>query len=106
VIRVGDVVYGSSGDFSALLLTALDIKTGNVLWQERQKGRASAVYADGKFILLREDGTCLLARLTPKRMTVQAEAKLFDGRGWTAPTLDGKRLYVRNRKEIMAWRLP
>ena len=106
VIRVGDVVYGSSGDFSALLLTALDIKTGNVLWQERQKGRASAVYADGKFILLREDGTCLLARLTPKGMTVQAEAKLFDGRGWTAPTLDGKRLYVRNRKEIMAWQLP
>ena len=106
VIRVGDVVYGSSGDFSAIPFTALNMKTGKVLWQDRQLGRASSVYADGKFIVLQEDGTLMLASMTPKKLTVHAKAKLFEGRAWTGPILDGKRLYIRNREEIMAFEIP
>ncbi len=106
VIRVGDVVYGSSGDFAALIFTALDLKTGKVLWQQRQLGRASCIYVDRKFIVLQEDGTLMLATMTPKGMTVHSNVKLFDSRAWTSPTLDGKRLYIRNRKEIMALDLP
>ena len=106
VIRIGDVVYGSSGDFSAVVVTALDLKTGNVLWQQRQLGRASCVYADGRFIVLQEDGTLMLVTMTPKDMTIHSKVKLFDGRAWTSPTLDRKRLYIRNRKEIMSFQLP
>ena len=106
VIRVGDVVYGSSGDFSALVFTALDLKSGEVLWQQRRLGRASSVYADGRFILLQEDGMLLLATMTPNDMTIHSKVQLFDGRGWTGPSLDGQRLYIRNREEIMALELP
>ena len=106
IIRVGDVAYGSSGDFSALLFSALDITTGDVLWQQRRLGRANCVYVDGKFIVLREDGTLMLATMTPQDMTVHSEVKLFDARAWTAPSLDGNRLYVRNREEVMAIELP
>ena len=105
-IRVGHVIYGSSGDFSALLFTALNAKTGKVLWQERKFGRASCVYVDGKFIVLQEDGTLILASMTPKKITVHSKIKLFDGRAWTGPVLDNKRLYIRNREEIMALEIP
>jgi len=40
-IRVGDFVYGTSGDFGAAFLTALDIKTGQSAWQVRGFARAS-----------------------------------------------------------------
>jgi outer membrane protein assembly factor BamB len=106
VVRIGDVVYGPSGDFSAIMYTALNVETGAVLWQQRRLGRASCIYADGRFIVLQEDGTLMLARMTPNDMTVHSSVKLFDGRAWTGPILDHKRLYIRNREEIMALELP
>ena len=69
-------------------------------------GRANSVYADGRCIVLQEDGTLMLTTMTPKGLAIHSQAKLFDSRAWTAPTLDGKRLYIRNRKEIMALALP
>ncbi len=106
VIRVGDVLYGSSGDFAALSFAAVDVKSGKLLWRRRQLGRANCVYADGKFIVLGENGMLLLATMTPKDVIVHSEVQLFDGRAWTAPSLDGNRLYIRNREEIMAIVLP
>jgi outer membrane protein assembly factor BamB len=106
VVRVGDVVYGSSGDFAALLFTALDVKSGKLLWRRRQLGRANCVHAGGRFIVLREDGMLMLATMTPKELIVHSKVKLFDGRAWTAPSLDGNRLYIRNRTEVMALELP
>ncbi len=35
LMRIGDTLYGSSGDFGPAPLTALDAKTGKVLWQDR-----------------------------------------------------------------------
>ena len=40
-IRVGDFVYGTTGDFGPAFLTALNIKTGQAAWQHRGFGRAS-----------------------------------------------------------------
>ena len=60
-IRVGDVVYGSSGDFGPAPFTAIDVKTGKVLWRNRTFPRASVLLADGRFIILDEDGHLLLA---------------------------------------------
>ncbi|MDO8679069.1 MAG: PQQ-like beta-propeller repeat protein [Acidobacteriota bacterium] len=50
-VRLGDYVYGTTGDFGPAFLTALDIKTGKSAWQHRGFGRASIVYADGKAII-------------------------------------------------------
>ena len=57
VIRLGNHVYGSSGDFGPAFLTAVDVKTGKIVWQDRSFARAQLLYADGKLILLDEDGT-------------------------------------------------
>jgi hypothetical protein len=101
-IRVGDFVYGTTGDFGPAFLTALNIKTGQSAWQHRGFGRASLLYADGKAIILDEDGDLALAKLTPEGATILTEAKIFDTTSWTAPTLVGTTLYARDREKIVA----
>jgi outer membrane protein assembly factor BamB len=104
-IRIGDYVYGSSGDFGPSFLTAVEIKTGKVMWQDRSFARASLLYADGKLILLDEDGHLALATVSPEGVKVLAKAELLNRNAWTAPTLVGTKLYVRDRKSIMALEL-
>lgn len=104
-IRVGDVVYGSSGDFGPAPFTAVEVKTGKVLWRNRTFPRASFLLADGRFIILDEDGHLLLAVPTPEGLTVTAKVELLSSQSWTVPSLVGTRLYLRDRKNIMALEL-
>jgi len=101
-IRVGDSIYGSSGDFGPAPFTAIDVKTGNVLWRHRSFPRASFLFADGRFIILDEDGHLLLATATAQGLTVTSKAELLSNQAWTVPSLSGTRLYLRDRKHIMA----
>ncbi|HEX6046856.1 MAG TPA: PQQ-binding-like beta-propeller repeat protein [Pyrinomonadaceae bacterium] len=101
-IRVGDAIYGSSGDFGPAPFTAVDVKTGNVLWRHRSFPRASFLFADGRFIILDEDGHLLLATATAEGLNVTSKAELLGTKSWTVPSLSGTRLYVRDRKNILA----
>lgn len=102
-IRLGDHVYGTTGDFGPAFLTALNVKTGQAAWQHRGFGRASLVHADGKTIIMDEDGDLALAKLAPEGVTILSEAKkVFDTTSWTVPTLVGKTLYARDREKIVA----
>ncbi len=101
-IRVGDFVYGTTGDFGPAFLTALNIKDGTSAWQVRGFARASLLHADGKTIVMNEDGDLALARLSPTGAEILARAKVFDTTSWTAPTLVGTTLYARDREKIVA----
>jgi outer membrane protein assembly factor BamB len=101
-VRVGDQVYGSSGDFGPSFIASVDVKTGQVLWQHRGFAKANLLYADGKLILLDEDGNLGLATVSTDGLKVLSKAQIFDGRAWTVPTLVGTRLYLRDRKNIVA----
>jgi outer membrane protein assembly factor BamB len=101
-IRIGDFVYGTTGDFGPSFLTAIDVKTGEQAWQVRGFARASLLHADGKVIVMNEDGDLALARLTPSGAEVLARTKIFDTVSWTAPTLVGTTLYARDREKIVA----
>lgn len=101
-IRLGDYVYGTSGDFGPAFLTALDVKTGEAVWQHRGFARASIVHADGKAVVLDEDGDLALVKLSPEGPTVLAEARIFDTTSWTAPSLVGTTLYARDREKMVA----
>jgi len=101
-IRVGDVVYGSSGDFGPAPLTAVDIKTGQILWRNRGLARSSYVFADGKLIALDEDGNLALLKVNLEGATIVSKAQVLERTAWTAPTLVGSTLYIRDRKQLIA----
>ena len=107
VIRLGDTVYASSGDFGPAPMTAVDVSTGEVLWRDRTFAKHSLLAVSGnQAILLDEDGALGLVELSRQGMTVRARAQVFDSLSWTVPTLLGTKLYLRNREEITALELP
>ena len=83
----------------------LDVRTGDVAWQQRNFARANFVHADGKLILLDEDGTLALTSITPTGLDVNAKATVLTNKAWTVPTLVGTRLYLRDRATIKALEL-
>ena len=104
VVRVGDYVYGTSGDFGPVFLMAVHAKTGAIAWQKRDIiGKASILHSGNKLMLLDEKGKLVMVRVSPQDVMVDATHQLLDGRVWTAPTVVGTRLYVRNRKNIYAF---
>jgi outer membrane protein assembly factor BamB len=101
-IRIGDYIYGSSGDFGPAPLTAVHVKTGKIAWQDRSFSKANLVYADGKLIAVEEDGNVALAKVSPEGLQVISKAALLRSNAWTAPSLAGTKLYLRDRSTIMA----
>jgi len=104
-IRIGNTIYGSSGDFGPAFLSAVDITSGRIIWQDRTFARAQLLYADGKLVILDEDGTLGLATTAPDGLKVLAKASILQNLAWTPPTLVGTHLYVRDRKTIEAFDL-
>ncbi len=104
-IRVGDYIYGSTGDFGPTPFTAVNVKTGEVRWRDRNVSKASFILADGKFIMVDEDGHLILATPAAEGLKIHAKVALLSSQAWTAPTLVGNRLYLRDRKDVMALKL-
>lgn len=104
-IRVGSYVYGSSGDFGPAFITAVDVHTGKIAWQDRGFARAQLLYADRRLVILDEDGNLGIATVTGEGLQVHAKAAILDHLAWTPPTLVGTRLYVRDRKTISSFDL-
>ncbi|MBA3572802.1 MAG: PQQ-like beta-propeller repeat protein [Pyrinomonadaceae bacterium] len=101
-IRIADHVYASSGDFGPAFFSAVNIKTGDVAFQDRSFPKTNFLYADGKLIILDEDGNLALATVSPAGLKVISKASLMKNLAWTVPTLVGTKLYVRDRRTITA----
>ena len=101
-VRIGDRVYASNGDFGAAPFAAVDITTGDMAWRDRSVARSSLIAVGDRLLILDEDGNLVLARPGTDGLTVLARAQVLTNRAWTAPTLSGTRLFLRDRKEIVA----
>lgn len=101
-LRLGDRIYASNGDFGAAPFVAVDIKTGDTVWRDRSVARASLIAAGDLLLILDEDGTLVLAKPTDTGLDTLARAGVLEGRSWTAPTLSGTTLFVRNNTVIAA----
>ena len=102
IVRIGDVVYGSSGKSGATPFTAVDVRTGQIHWQSRALAKASYLLADDRLIFADEEGHLGLAGVSPKGLEVHSKVKMLGLQAWTVPSLVGTTLYVRDRSDIMA----
>ena len=101
----GSTVYMSKGYHGPSFLTAVDIKTGKTQWAARGFPNANFLRADGKLIILDEEGWLTVAR--PKAdgsLEVVSKSQVLTHNSWTIPTLAGSSLYLRDRKTIKALR--
>jgi outer membrane protein assembly factor BamB len=102
-IRIGDVIYFSNGGKgSQAILSAVDMRSGKIHWQQRTIEKATFVWADQKLITLDQDGNLMIAHPSPQGFKISAKAPLLTRLSWTPPVLVGTRLYIRDRKTMMA----
>jgi prepilin-type processing-associated H-X9-DG protein len=100
-VRDGDYVYGSTGS-QVSFLSAVNVKTGEIAWRERGFAKANVLFADGRLIVLDEDGKLALTTASPTGLTVHSQVELMEKVAWTVPTIVGKTMYVRDKVHIMA----
>ena len=98
-------VYISSGYNGPVFMTAFELKTGAIKWQQRAFAKAQLIYADGEIVLTDEDGTLALCKAPPEKFEIPSRASALADIAWTPTTLVGTRLYVRDRKTIAAFDL-
>jgi len=101
-VRLGPRIYTSNGDFGAAPFAAVDVNTGDTIWRDRSVTRSTVIAAGDKLLLLDEDGGLAIATPSESGLTVHAKATVLVGRAWTAPTLSGTTLYVRNERDVVA----
>jgi len=102
VVRIGDYCYGSSGLMGPHFVTAINAKTGDLAWQERGFAKANVLHADGRILLLDEEGVLAMATAGLEGWKVQSKVKLLKPKAYTVPTLVDKTLYLRDQKDILA----
>ncbi|MEM8932194.1 MAG: PQQ-binding-like beta-propeller repeat protein, partial [Acidobacteriota bacterium] len=83
-------------------LVAVDLLTGTQRWREKGVGRVNLVHAGERTLLLDDRGRLSLARIDADGFERLATTRILDGRTWTAPTLVGDRLYVRDLDRVVA----
>lgn len=102
IVVVDGAVYASTGDFGPAFLARLNLSDGEVSWRQRGFAKANFVYGDGKFVILDETGELALATVGPEGFDVHSRVKLLEEKAWTAPTLVGSKLYLRDYQSIRA----
>jgi outer membrane protein assembly factor BamB len=95
-VRRGGYLYGFDED----RLACLELRTGKVLWAQRGFQKGSLLIADGRLIVLGENGELALAEATPEGYREQARFRLTRRKCWTVPVLAHGRLYVRDQNEV------
>lgn len=103
-------LYGFDGNSNfgrVVNLTCMKHETGDVMWTESGLGCGSLMIADGKLVILSDDGRLVIAKATPAGYDEVASATILDGRCWTVPVLLGGCVYARNAAgRVVAVQLP
>jgi len=95
---------GNLYGFDETTLTCMEFATGTVKWKQAGLGFGSLMVADGKLIVLSEDGTLIVAEASPDAYKELAKAPAVAKRTWVSPVLANGVIYCRNNKgEVVAF---
>jgi outer membrane protein assembly factor BamB len=86
-------------------LRCIDLRTGEMKWESKDRVKGCPILADGRLIILTEDGTVDVVEATPKgyKRTAQVKDLLHSGNSpcWVLPALNDGRLYFRDINQIV-----
>ncbi|MFT5049761.1 MAG: outer membrane protein assembly factor BamB [Chlamydiales bacterium] len=100
MLLVNRRLYGVSGMGRPGMLTCLDLDTGEMLWRTRGFSKANLISAGSAFVIFDEDGRLALTTFTDDGPEIHGSLVVTDSHGFTAPTLVGSELYVRDRTHL------
>jgi len=77
-------------------LRCLDFNTGEVKWTDKVTGMGALMLADGKLIVLSENGELLVADASPAGFKPISRTQVLGKTCWAAPVLANGKIYCRN----------
>lgn len=86
--------FGKSG-----MLKCVDLKTGQVKWEQAGFGAGNVVIAGENLLALADDGQLALVQPTPEAYKEISRFKAVTGKCWSTPAVAEGRLYVRSTRE-------
>ncbi len=90
-------IYG----FDNATLKCLSADTGEVAWAKRGLGKGSLLVSGDRLVILGDLGLLTVAERTPEAYRELGRVQLVEGsRAWTAPSVSGGRVFVRNLVEM------
>lgn len=106
IVLVGDHLYFTTDRN----LVCLDIKTGQVAWENRCVGKGSVTYVDGHFIVRSESGDGVVALVVASPTGYQekgrfAQPERSDKNSWTYPVIADRKLYLRDQRYLFCYDL-
>jgi outer membrane protein assembly factor BamB len=93
-VLIGDYLYGNDEG----KLQCLDIRSGAVKWSTRGIGKGGLIAANGKLIILNDNGELAIAEADPTRYVEVSRAKILDGECWTQPALANGLIFGRSHE--------
>lgn len=103
-VLIDGYLYGLNGDAGdTAQLKCVELATGTEKWAQPRIGTGGLIAADGKLIVTGSKGDLYVFAATPDAPKILAQAKVLDGKCWTAPVLANGFIYCRSSKgELVA----
>lgn len=111
MVVIDGALYGANGGNGGGYLASLDFKTGELLWNERDRGKrrakkGSIAYADGRIYYRTEDGDVIL--LEPNRDDYVEHGRFQQPDrtrqpAWTHPVIANGKLYIRDQETLYCY---
>jgi outer membrane protein assembly factor BamB len=102
MVLVDGYLYGEG----TAQLACVEFKTGKEMWRDRQAGKGSITYADGRLYYRNEGGPLLLVEANPKKYVECGRlepAKQTGKSAWPHPVISNGRLYVRDQELLFCY---
>lgn len=98
----GGYLYGVDGrqDIPPARLRCFALKTGKVQWTAEDFPVANLILADGKLVIVTDDGSVVLAAASPEAYRELGRAQLFRGDTRALPALANGLLYARDSSTL------
>lgn len=100
-VLVEGTFYGG-GSRQAPILIGFDLESGEIKWRQRGFSQPNMVAVGDKLVVLDSEGKLMLCTPKDDGVDVKGEAQMLEKEAWSAPTVVGTRVYMRDKKTIMA----
>jgi len=99
--------FDVSGFGGVGILKCIEMATGQEKWFTRDLVKGTVIVSGNLLISLSEDGQLSVADASPEGFRLHGQMQVFHtGRVWCTPALVGRRLYLRDNREIVCLELP
>lgn len=107
-IFVNDVLYGMHGrqdTGGGMELRCIEVATGNLKWKSTKLPASEILSADGKLLIVTEDGELILATQSPEKWSVLDRGQILSAGHRSPPALAQGVLYARDKQKLVAVKL-